>query len=195
MVPLTSIIVELLPSRKLLQIAETEWQAVPGIQQQVATLYVQDLAAGASIRVSDVELLSVGAHPEADAVVSVNLHWPHSDPELVESYQAWLAAGTSVERFPRLAAASLYVVNHTFGSLQDPTLLPGARPTVQLDVLLEFPDVDVVTLPEVSHGGPILISEHCRAICAAVRMGGTHVLLCRCTLPNTYAYPNPLLCL
>eukprot|EP00873_Tetraselmis_striata_P011509 jgi/Tetstr1/431773/TSEL_021272.t3 len=72
------------------------------------------------------------------------------DPELVESYQAWLAAGTSVERFPRLAAASLYVVNHTFGSLQDPTLLPGARPTVQLDVLLEFPDVDVVTLPEES---------------------------------------------
>lgn len=112
-------------------------------QQLAASLYLQDLAAGAQVAEIRVEMLDVGPHQAAVARVAVNVHWPHSDPEAVEDYIAWLQAGQSAERFPSLAASNLFVTNHTFGPFWEP------RHTVQLDILLHFPGVDFEKLAEV----------------------------------------------
>eukprot|EP00873_Tetraselmis_striata_P037232 jgi/Tetstr1/457496/TSEL_044078.t1 len=105
-----------------------EWQALPASQQQAAALYAEDIAAGAGLPETAVELLSVTSQPGAIAAVSVQLHWPHADESLVEVYASWLPAGSSAERFPRLAAVNMYV-DITFGS---PFHQPDATPSPDL---------------------------------------------------------------
>jgi len=105
-----------------------EWQALPASQQQAAALYAEDIATGAGLPETAVELLSVTSQPGAIAAVSVQLHWPHADESLVEVYASWLPAGSSAERFPRLAAVNMYV-DITFGS---PFHQPDATPSPDL---------------------------------------------------------------
>jgi hypothetical protein len=119
-----------------------EWDSLTRKQQLATVAYMADLAAGADVQPTRVELLSVGPYSGAEAVVSVNLHWAHADPELVEEYIEWLQAAPSAERFPSLAASNLFVGTHTFGAFWEP------RHTVQLDVLLAFPGVSVISLLE-----------------------------------------------